>query len=132
MELNTVKCATASSLIDQHGHCSILDDSVQFKGVEVPTLTMLLSLSDLGTAVSARRTIQLEAAQTKLTDMAIELQKITRSQLAIDQIINANKTFLLPTLDFTMLWHGLSFIRGRCLPASFPMALNCAISDAKG
>jgi hypothetical protein len=47
--------------------------------------------------------VKLEALTMKLTEMKIRLKKIMESLLLIVQKIDAIKTFILPTLDFTML-----------------------------
>jgi hypothetical protein len=65
---------------------------------------MAQSLKYLGTAISARRKVRLEAATAKCAEMEMEirLQKIIGSRLLTVQKINAVKTFLLPTLYFMM------------------------------
>jgi hypothetical protein len=74
-----------------------------FKGQLIPNLTLAQSLKYLGTPVTARKTVKLEAIETKLTEMKIRLKKIAESPLLIVQKIDAMKTFVLPTLDFMML-----------------------------
>jgi uncharacterized C2H2 Zn-finger protein len=103
MEVNVAKCATASYLIDTQGHRCTLSENLRLGGQEIPNLTMAQSLKYLGTAVSARRTVKLSAAQQKISDMKIRIQKIVDSPLKTVQKIDAIKTFVLPTLDSTML-----------------------------
>jgi 3-dehydroquinate dehydratase len=103
MEVNVKKCATASYVLDSRHHRSSLAEKLTFKGQEIPNLTLAESLKYLGTAVSARRTVKLEAVEAKLTEMKVRLQKIMESPLLIVQKIDAVKTFVLPTLDFMML-----------------------------
>jgi hypothetical protein len=66
-------------------------------------LTLARSLKYLGTAVAARRTVKLEAAESKLTEMKVRRMKIMESSLLIVQKIDAMKTFVLPMPDFMML-----------------------------
>jgi hypothetical protein len=66
-------------------------------------LTLAQSLKDLGTAVAARGTLKLEAAEAKLTEMKVELTKMMESPLLIVQKIDAMKIFVLPMLDFMIL-----------------------------
>jgi hypothetical protein len=47
--------------------------------------------------------VKLRAAETKLTEMRIRLQKIMESPLLIVQKIDALKSFLLPMIDFMLL-----------------------------
>jgi hypothetical protein len=56
-----------------------------------------------GAAVSARRTVKLAAAQQKISEMKIRIQKILDSPLKTVQKIDAIKTFVPPTLDSTIL-----------------------------
>jgi hypothetical protein len=103
MEVNVKKCATASSLRDMNKHrCSLLEN-LEFKGQPILTLTLVQSLKYLGTAVAARRTVKLEAAEAKLTKMKVRLMKIMESPLLTVQKIDAVKIVVLPTLDFMML-----------------------------
>jgi hypothetical protein len=53
--------------------------------------------------VAARRTVKLEAAKMKLSEMRIRLENIIDSPLLTVQKIDATKTFLLPVLDFMLL-----------------------------
>jgi hypothetical protein len=87
----------------QNNHRCSLGQSLEFKGAEIPNLTLAESLKYLGTAVGARRTIKLEAAGAKLSEMRVRLYKIMESQLLTVQKIDAVRTFLLPTLDFMFL-----------------------------
>jgi hypothetical protein len=103
MEVNVKKCATTSYILDAGHHRSSLAEKLTFKGQEIPNLTLAESLKYLGTAVSARRTLKLEAVEAKLTETKILLQKIMESPLLIVQKIDVVKTFVLPTLDFMML-----------------------------
>jgi hypothetical protein len=48
---------------------------------QIPNLTLAQSLKYLGTAIAPRRTVKLEAAETKLTEMKIRLKKIMESPL---------------------------------------------------
>jgi hypothetical protein len=68
---------------------------LKFKGNDIPNLTIANSLKYLGMAISGRRKVKLEAVQAK--------QKEMESKLLTVQKIDVIKTFLLPTLDFTML-----------------------------
>jgi hypothetical protein len=74
-----------------------------FKGQPIPNLTLAQALKYLETPVTTRKTVKLEAIETKLTEMKIRLKKIVESLLLIVQKIDAMKTFVLPTLDFMML-----------------------------
>jgi hypothetical protein len=103
MEVNVKKCATASYLRDMNRHRCSLTRSLNFKGQQIPNLTLAQSLKYLGTAVAPRRTVKLEAAKTKITEMKIRLKKIIESPLLIVQKIDAMKTFVLPMIDFMML-----------------------------
>jgi hypothetical protein len=76
---------------------------LEFKYQPIPNLTFAQSPKYLGTAVAPRRTVKLEAAETKLTEMKIRLKKIMKSPLLIVQKLDAMKTFVLPMLDFVML-----------------------------
>jgi hypothetical protein len=95
MEVNVAKCATASYLIDGNNYRCTLDQELIFRGQEIPNLTMAQSLKYLGTAISARRKVRLEAATAKCAEieMKIRLQKIIGSRLLTVQKINAVKTF---------------------------------------
>jgi ribosomal protein L27 len=103
MEVNVKKCATASYLRDVNRHRCSLSRNLEFKNQPIPNLTLAQSLKYLGTAVAARRTVKLEAAEAKLTEMKVRLKKILESPLLIVQKIDAMKTFVLPMLDFMML-----------------------------
>jgi hypothetical protein len=105
MEVSVAKCATASYLIDGNNHRCTLDQELIFRGQGIPNLTMAQSLMHLGTAISARWKVRLEAATAKCGEMEMEirLQKIIGSRLLTVQKINAVKTFLLSILDFIML-----------------------------
>jgi hypothetical protein len=76
---------------------------LEFKSQSIPILTFAQSLKYLGTAVAPRRTVKLEAAEAKLTEMKIRLKKIMESPLLIMQKTDAIKTYVLPMLDFMML-----------------------------
>jgi hypothetical protein len=76
MELNAKKCATASYLRDMNRRRYSLAANLEFKGQPIPNLTLAQSLKYLGTAVAPRRTVELEAAEAKLTEMKIRLKKI--------------------------------------------------------
>jgi ribosome biogenesis protein Nip4 len=71
MEVNVKKCATASYLRDANRHRCSLAENLMFKGQQIPNLTLAQSLKYLGTAVSARRTVKLETAEAKLTEMKV-------------------------------------------------------------
>jgi hypothetical protein len=103
MEVTIAKCATTLSLIDGNNHRCTLDQEFIFRGQGIPNLTMAQSLKYLGTAISARRKVRLEAAPAKYPEMGIRLQKIVASRLLTIQKTNAIKTFLLPTLHFVLL-----------------------------
>jgi hypothetical protein len=99
MEVNVKKCATASYLLDDNRHRCSLREKLKFKGQEIPNLTLGESLKYLGTAIAARRSVKLEAVETKLTEMRVRLKKIMESPLLVVQKIDAVKRFLLPSLD---------------------------------
>jgi hypothetical protein len=103
MEANTKKCMTASYLADSSRHRCSLARNLQFKGQDIPNLTLADSLKYLGTTVTPRRNVKLQALTPKLMEMKIRLMKIMGSPLLIVQKIDAIKTFILPTLDFAML-----------------------------
>jgi hypothetical protein len=103
MEVNVKKCNTASYMEDQNRHRCSLGTPLKLNGKDIPNLTLAQSLKYLGTAVAARRTVKLEAAGTKLTEMKIRLQKVMDSPLLTVQKIHATKTFVLPMIDFIML-----------------------------
>jgi hypothetical protein len=103
MEVNVKKYATISYLKDMNRHICSLAANLNFKGQPIPNLTLAQSLKYLGTAVAPRRTVRLEVAETKLTQMKIRLKKIIESPLLIVQKIDAMKTFVLPMPDFMML-----------------------------
>jgi hypothetical protein len=103
MEVNLAKCATASYMIDTQRYRCTLADNLMLGEQRIPNLTMAQSLKYLSTAVSARRTVKREAAEAKIIDMKIRIQKIMESPLKINQKINAIKRFVLPSLDSTML-----------------------------
>jgi hypothetical protein len=103
MEVNAAKCATASYLRDRNGHRCSLRDNLEFGGQTIPNLTLSQSLKYLGTPVTARKTVKLQAVKEKVTEMEILLEKIMKSPLLTVQKIDAVKTFLLPKLDFMML-----------------------------
>jgi hypothetical protein len=103
MEVNVKKCATALYLIDANQRRSSLANSLMFKGQSIPNLTVAQLLKYLGTPVTARKTVKLEAIETKLTEMKIRLKKIVESPLLIVQKIDTMKTFVFPILDFMML-----------------------------
>jgi hypothetical protein len=103
MEVNVKKCAAASYLKDTNRHRCSLAANLNFKGQPIPNLTLAQSLKYLGTAIAPRRTVRLEATEAKLTEMKIQLKKITESPLLIVRKIDPMKTFVLPMLDFMML-----------------------------
>jgi hypothetical protein len=103
MEVNVKKCATAPYLIDSNRHRCSLAENLGLNGKPIPKRTLAESLKYLGTTVAARRTVKLETAKTKLTEMRVRLAKIIDSPLLTVQKIDAIKTFLLPMLDFMML-----------------------------
>jgi hypothetical protein len=103
MEVNVKKCATASFLRDVNRHRRSLARNLTFTGQPIPNLTLAQSLKYLGAAVAPRRTAKLEAAEAKLAEKKIRLEKIMESLLPIVQKIDAMKTFVLPMLDFMML-----------------------------
>jgi hypothetical protein len=103
MEVNEKKCATASYLIDLNRHRCSLARSLDFRDQPIPSLTLAQSLKYLGTAVAPRRTVKLEAAEVKITEMKIRLEKSMKSPLLIVQKIDAMRTVVLPMLDFMML-----------------------------
>jgi hypothetical protein len=74
-----------------------------FKGQSILNLTLAQSLKYLGTPVTAKQTVKLEAVETKLTEMKIRMRKIVESPLLIVQKIDAMKTFVFPTLEFMIL-----------------------------
>jgi hypothetical protein len=80
-----------------------MSTNLNFKGQQIPNVTLAQSLKYLGTAIAPRRTVKLEAAEAKLTETKIRLKKIMESPLLIGQKIEAMKTFVLPMLDFMML-----------------------------
>jgi hypothetical protein len=69
MEVNVAKCATASYLINGNNHRCTLDHELIFRGQGIPNLTMTQSLKYLGTAISARRKVRLEAVTAKYAEM---------------------------------------------------------------
>jgi hypothetical protein len=99
MEVNAVKCMTASYLRDEQNQRCSLRDKMKFCGDDILNLTLGQSLKYLGKPVTARRTVKLQAVKEKITEMEILLEKIMKSQLLIVQKIDAIKTFLLPRLD---------------------------------
>jgi hypothetical protein len=103
MEVNVDKCATASYAMDAQGHRCTIEHPVRIRGQGIRNLTLAQSLKYLGTAVAARRTVKLQAVETKLTEMRVRLRKIMESPLLIVQKVDAVKTFLLPMIDFVLL-----------------------------
>jgi hypothetical protein len=103
MEVNCKKCATASYMMGANQRRYSLGENLQFKGRDIPNLTLAESLKYLGTNISARRTVKLQAIEMKLSEMKIRLRKIMESPLLTVQKIDALKTFVLPMLDFSML-----------------------------
>jgi hypothetical protein len=75
-EVNVTKCATASYLRDMNRHRCTLALNLEFKGQPITNLTLAQSLKYLGTPVAPRRTVKLEAAEAKLTEMKIRLKKL--------------------------------------------------------
>jgi hypothetical protein len=103
MEVNAGKCVTASYLLDGNRHRSSLAEPLRFEGHEIPNLTLDQSLKYLGSPITARRTVKLQAVQSKILEVEILLEKIMKSPLLTVQKIDAVKTFLIPSLDFMML-----------------------------
>jgi hypothetical protein len=103
MEVNVKKRATASYLIDAEGYRCSLAQNLEFKNQQIPNLPLAQSLKYLGTPVTARRKMELKGVEAKLTEIKIRMKKIMESPLLTVQKIDAVKTFVLPTLDFTML-----------------------------
>jgi hypothetical protein len=99
MEVNVKKCNTSSYLIDEDRHRRGLATPLKLNGQDIPNLTLGQSMKYLGTAVAARRTVKLEAAASKLTELKIRTQKVMDSPLVIVQKIHAVKTFVLPMID---------------------------------
>jgi hypothetical protein len=71
MEVNINKCAIASYLRDMNRHRCSLALNLEFKGQPTPNPTLAQSLKYLGTAVAPRRTVKLESAEARLTEMKI-------------------------------------------------------------
>jgi hypothetical protein len=83
MEVNVNNCATASYILDAgHYHRSFPEQLIS-KNHEIRNLALAESLKYLGTAVSARGTVKLEALEAKLTAMKVRLQKIMESSLPV-------------------------------------------------
>jgi hypothetical protein len=103
MEVNAKKCSAATYLLDSKGHRCSMSKTLRFNGQEIPNLTLNQSVKYLGTPVTARKTVKLQAVSEKITEIEIMLQKIMKSPLLTVQKIDAVKTFLLPSLDFMLL-----------------------------
>jgi hypothetical protein len=103
MTVNARKCVTATYLLDSNGRRSSLRDNLKFNEQEIPNLTLSQSLKYLGTPVTARKTVKLQAVNQKIAEVEILLEKIMKSALLTVQKIDAVKTFLLPSMDFMML-----------------------------
>jgi hypothetical protein len=89
--------------MDSNRHRCSLADNLKLNGSSIPNLTLAQSLKYLGTTMAARRTVKLEAAKTKLSEMRIRLEKVIDSPLLTVQKIDAIKTMVLPVLDFMLL-----------------------------
>jgi hypothetical protein len=76
MEVNVDKCATASYAMDEHGHRCAIERAVQIQGEDIQNLILEQSLKYLETAVAAGWTVKLQAAETKLREMQVRVQKI--------------------------------------------------------
>jgi hypothetical protein len=74
MEVNVAKCAMASHLIDGNNHRCTLDQELIFKGQGIPNLTTAQSPKYLGTAISARPKVRLEAATAKCAEMEMGIR----------------------------------------------------------
>jgi hypothetical protein len=83
--------------INVNKHCRSLGANLGFTEQEILNLTLAQSLKYLGTAVEARRTGKLEAAEANLAEVGVHLKKIMESTPPIAQQIDAVKTFLFPT-----------------------------------
>jgi hypothetical protein len=83
IEVTVKEYATASYLIDTNQRRVSLANRSMFKGQPIPNLTLAQSLKYLGTPVTARKTVKLEAVEPKLTEMIIRLRKIADSRLLI-------------------------------------------------
>jgi hypothetical protein len=103
MEVNRKKSMAASCLFDASRHRCSLVENLNFKGQDIPNLILDQSLKYSGTTVTPRRNLKLQALSVKLTDMKIRSMKIIGSTLLMVPKIDANKTFILPSLDFAML-----------------------------
>jgi hypothetical protein len=66
MEINAAKCTTASYIIDDERHRSSWNKCMEFQGQETPNFTLSQSLKYLGTAVTAKRTVNLESVKSKV------------------------------------------------------------------
>jgi DNA-binding HxlR family transcriptional regulator len=80
MGVNVKKCAAASYLSDMNRRRYSRRDQRKFKGQEIANLTLAESLTYLATRGAARRSLKLEAMETKLTEMGRRLEKIMGSQ----------------------------------------------------
>jgi hypothetical protein len=103
MEVNAGKCATASYLKDRSNRRCSLKECLSFKGQDIPNLTLDQSLRYLGTPLTARKNVKLQAVRERIREMETLLERIMKSPLLVVQKIDAIKTFLLPSIDFMML-----------------------------
>jgi hypothetical protein len=103
MEVDVKECAPASYLMGSNRHPCSLAENLKLNGASIPNLTLAESLKYLGTTVAARRTVKLEAAKMKLSEMRIRLEKIIDSPLLTVQKIDAIETVVPPLLDFMLL-----------------------------
>jgi hypothetical protein len=113
MDVNVKKCTTASYLLDQDHHRYSLTQNLKFNNQEIPNLTLNQSIKYLGTALSARRNVKLNATNYKFDEMKVLVHKILNSPLLTVQKIDAIKTFVIPCFDFLMLNGDLSRTRLR-------------------
>jgi hypothetical protein len=127
MEVSVKKCATRSYLMDSNRrHCG-LAENLTLNGSSIPNLTLAESLKYLGTNATARPTVKLEAAKTKLSEMRIRLEKIIDSPLLTVQKIDAIKTFVLPMLYFMLLNGDVGVKQLRDINQNIPGAVDRAL-----
>ena len=101
LEINVKKCHSASYIL-QEGHRVSDSEPFTFNNNNIPNHNLSEWVEYLGTAAATTINIRRKSTEATLTDANNLVDLIFNSPLRINQMIDAVKRFVIPSLDYTL------------------------------
>ena len=101
LTINPQKCRSLSYILGREGRCSDIHPFF-INRVAIPLTDLSKGIEYLGSSAAATICIRYKGTEETIESAKILIDKIMKSQLKVNQKIDAIKRFVIPTMDYTL------------------------------